>query len=75
MNETIRLYYRELLDVIHHLGWAEIIDVLVVALILYQLLRLLRGTQGTQVLVGLVLLAVVGVLANQFNLVLLGWLF
>ena len=75
MNETIRLYYRELLDVIHHLGWVEIIDVLVVALILYQLLRLLRGTQGTQVLVGLVLLAVVGVLANQFGLVLLGWLF
>ena len=75
MSETIRLYYRELLDVIHHLGWAEIIDVLVVALILYQILRLLRGTQGTQVLVGLVPLAVVGVLANQFGLVLLGWLF
>ena len=40
-----------------------------------QLLRLLRGTQGTQVLVGLILLAVIGVVANQFNLVLLGWLF
>jgi diadenylate cyclase len=62
-------------EVIHHLGWIELIDVLVVAFVLYQLLRLLRGTQGLQVLVGLVLLAVVGVIANQFNLVLLGWLF
>ncbi len=62
-------------DVIRHLGWVEVIDVLVVALILYQVLRLLRGTQGLQVLVGLVLLAFIGVVANQFNLVLLGWLF
>ncbi len=46
-----------------------------VAFVLYQLLRLLRGTQGTQILVGLVLLAVVGVLATQLNLVLLSWLF
>jgi diadenylate cyclase len=47
----------------------------VVAFVLYQLLRLLRGTQGTQILAGLVLLAVVGVLSTQLNLVLLSWLF
>ena len=75
MTAAIQQFYNQLLEVLHHLGWTEVIDVVVVALILYQLLRLLRGTQGTQVLVGLVLLAVVGVLANQFNLVLLGWLF
>src|SRR5205823_8747977 len=62
-------------DVVRHLGWVEVIDVLVVAFVLYQGLRLLRGTQGLQVMVGLVALAVVGVIANQFNLVLLGWLF
>ena len=65
----------QLEEVIRHVGWGEIVDVAVVAFILYQLLRLLRGTQGTQILVGLVLLAVVGVLATQFNLVLLSWLF
>lgn len=65
----------QLTDVVRHLGWVEVIDVLVVAFVLYQGLRLLRGTQGLQVLVGLVLLAVIGVIANQFNLVLLGWLF
>ncbi len=66
---------QQLTEVLHHLGWGEIIDVAVVAIVLYQVLRLLRGTQGTQVLIGLVLLAVVGVAANQFNLVLLSWLF
>ena len=65
----------QLNEVVRHLGWVEVIDVAVVALVLYQLLRLLRGTQGTQILVGLVLLAVVGVLATQLNLLLLSWLF
>jgi diadenylate cyclase len=68
-------YYLQLLEVIRHLGPVEIIDVLVVTFLLYQVLRLLRGTQGTQILVGLVLLAVVGILSTTFNLVLLSWLF
>jgi diadenylate cyclase len=75
MSAGITDFLGQLNGVIHHLGWAEVIDVAVVAFVLYQLLRLLRGTQGTQVLVGLILLGVVGLIANQFNLVLLGWLF
>ena len=75
MTQTIAQFYQQLLNVIHQLGWIEVLDVVVVALVLYQLLRLLRGTQGTQVLVGLVVLAVIGAVANQFELVLLGWLF
>ncbi|TMF46266.1 MAG: TIGR00159 family protein, partial [Chloroflexi bacterium] len=62
-------------EVVRHLGWAEIVDVAVIALILYYVLRLVRGTQGTQILVGLVLLALIGALATTFNLVLLAWLF
>ncbi len=75
MSQAIQQFYTQFLEVIHHLGWTEAIDVAVVALVLYQVLRLLRGTQGNQVLVGLILLAVIGAIANQFNLVLLGWLF
>ncbi len=75
MSQAIQQFYSQFLEVIHHLGWTEAIDVAVVALVLYQVLRLLRGTQGNQVLVGLILLAVIGAIANQFNLVLLGWLF
>jgi diadenylate cyclase len=68
-------FLQQLQEVVHHLGWVEVIDVAVVAFVLYQLLRLLRGTQGTQILAGLILLAVVGVLSTQLNLVLLSWLF
>ena len=59
----------------HNLGWGEIIELPIVAIVLYYVLRLLRGTQGTQILVGLVVLAVFGVLATTFNLVLLSWFF
>ncbi len=75
MIEQLQQLQNQFFEVIHHLGWIEVIDVAVVTIVLFQVLRLLRGTQGLQVLVGLVLLAVVGVIANQFNLVLLGWLF
>ncbi len=68
-------YWLQLLEVARHLGPVEVIDVAVVAFLLYQVLRLLRGTQGTQILVGLILLAVVGILSTTFNLVLLSWLF
>jgi diadenylate cyclase len=75
VNQVISDFFTQLSEVVRHIGWLEIIDLAVVAFLVYQLLRLLRGTQGTQILVGLVLLAVVGVLATQLNLLLLSWLF
>ena len=72
---ALYLFWLQLVEVFHHLGPVEIIDVAVVAVILYQLLRLLRGTQGIQILVGLILLAVIGILSTTFNLILLSWLF
>jgi len=72
---VITAFWVQLQEVLRHLGPVEVIDVVVVAFVLYQLLRLLRGTQGIQILVGLILLAVVGVLSTTFNLILLSWLF
>jgi diadenylate cyclase len=56
-------------------GWVEVIDILIVAVILYQLLKLVRGTRAAELIVGLVLLALVGVIATTLNLILLKWLF
>ncbi|MGH7876177.1 MAG: diadenylate cyclase CdaA [Candidatus Dormibacteraceae bacterium] len=56
-------------------GPVELVDVIIVAAIFYQLLRLVRGTQATQLIVGLVLLVMLGVFANELHLILLGWLF
>ncbi len=69
------LFWLQFLGAIRHISLLEVVDVLVVAFVLYQVLRLLRGTQGTQILAGLIVLAVVGVAANYFNLILLSWLF
>src|SRR6266581_3335060 len=75
MSAILDQYWTQLLDVVHHLGPLEIVDIAVVTFLLYQVLRLLRGTQGTQIVVGLILLAVVGVVSTSLNLVLLSWLF
>ena len=72
---AIQQFGTQLLDVARHLGPLEILDVAVIAYVLYQLLRLLRGTQGIQIVVGLILLAVVGVVSTSLNLILLSWLF
>jgi diadenylate cyclase len=71
----VNQFFEQLSLVLRHLSIVEVFDVAVVAVILYLLLRLLRGTQGTQIVVGLILLAVIGVVATQFNLILLSWLF
>ncbi len=75
MTQAIHQFLVQFQEVVRHLGWGELIDVAVISIVLYSVLRLLRGTQGTQILVGLVVLAVVGVLASTFNLILLSWLF
>jgi diadenylate cyclase len=71
----IQQFFLQLAQVVRHLGPGEIIDVAAVAFVLYQLMRLLKGTQGTTILVGLILLALLGIVAGQFNFVLLTWLF
>jgi len=75
ISSFLSAFWLQLVQVAQHLGPVEIIDVAVVAFILYQVLRLLRGTQGIQILVGLILLAVIGILSTTFNLILLSWLF
>lgn len=68
-------YLRPGVDLIKNVGPLELIDVVVVAVIIYQVLKLFRGTRAIQVLVGVVFLAVGAALASAFKLVLLGWLF
>jgi diadenylate cyclase len=75
MNQLIQQFQIQFSEVVRHLSWLEILDVAVIALILYFVLRLVRGTQGTQIMVGLVVLLLIGTLARTLNLVLLSWLF
>ncbi len=56
-------------------GWRDAVDIIIVAVVVYQLLKLIRGTQAAQLLVGLVVIAVVGFTANKLNLRLIQFLF
>ncbi|MGA9114485.1 MAG: diadenylate cyclase CdaA [Candidatus Dormiibacterota bacterium] len=56
-------------------GWRDIVDIVIVAFLLYQLFKLIRGTQAVQLLVGLAVLLVIGLLAQAFKLRLLEFIF
>jgi diadenylate cyclase len=49
-------------------GWRDAIDVLVVALIIYNILALIRGTRAMQISIGLVLLGSTFFIARAFDL-------
>jgi diadenylate cyclase len=53
----------------------DVIDVSLVAFFLYRLFLLVRGTQAVQLMFGVLLLALVGLLANLLDLRLLSWIF
>ena len=58
----------------HRLGIIDIIDILIVAAILYELFLLTRHTRGSALLKGLFLLLAIVVLSNLLGLVSLNWL-
>jgi diadenylate cyclase len=53
----------------------DLIDIGLVAFFLYRMFLLIRGTQAVQLMYGVLLLALIGLLANLLNLRLLSWIF
>ena len=58
----------------HRIGIIDIIDILIVAVIIYELLLLTRHTRGSALLKGLFLLLVIMVVSNLLGLKSLNWL-
>ena len=58
----------------HRLGIVEIIDIVIVAIIIYELLLLTRHTRGSALLKGLFLLFIIVILSNILGLTSLNWL-
>lgn len=65
----------DLVVFLHSVGWRDLIDIGVVAVLFYQVLKLIRGTQAVQLLVGIAVLFLVGSLAEQLHLRLLQFIF
>ena len=58
----------------HRVGFIDIIDILIVAVIIYELLLLTRHTRGSALLKGLFLLLVIVIVSNLLRLTSLNWL-
>jgi len=57
-----------------NLRWQDLVDILLVAIIIYQVVLVLKGTQAVQVLAGLFLLFLGYLVARQLELFTLEWL-
>lgn len=61
-------------NVLHRPTFADLVDILIVAVIIYKLLMLTRETRGSAVIKGLLLLLLVVGVSNLFGLTALNWL-
>jgi len=59
---------------IGNLGWRDILDIAIVAVVLYKLLVRIRGTRTARMLVGLLLLLAASIIARHVPLYALDWL-
>ena len=64
----------EILSQFRFFDWRSALDILVVAVVLYQLYMLIRGTRAVQLLKGIAVLLVVSVLAKYLRLSTISWI-
>lgn len=57
-----------------NISWTDVLDILIVAVILYQIFRWLSGTIGMQVLRGLLIIFVLYIISQQLGLKTVNWL-
>lgn len=74
MNSFLQAISTTLWNVFHRPGVKDIIDIFIVATILYQLYMLTRQTRASALLKGLVVLLLATLISNLFGLTALNWL-
>ena len=74
MNDIWSTIRNMLWNLTHRLGIIDIIDILIVAVIIYELLLLTRHTRGSALLKGLFLLLLIVIFSNILGLTSLNWL-
>jgi diadenylate cyclase len=57
-----------------NIRWQDIVDILVVALLIYQLFLFIKGTQAVQIIIGLVVIFLAFLVARQVELLTLNWI-
>ncbi len=74
MNDVMGTIRNMIWNLTHRIRVTDLIDILIVAVIIYELLLLTRHTRGSALLKGLFLLLVIALLSNLLGLVSLNWL-
>lgn len=65
----------DVVAILQRLDWLSLLDITLVALVIFSILQLVRGTQADQLLRGVIILFVVGgLLGSAINFPALGWL-
>src|SRR5437016_10750871 len=73
-SEGTRLYVRQLLSPLPHVSVVTVIDILLVAVIIYEFLAIIRGTRAALMVVGVAALALAFYFARIGELTTLNWL-
>ena len=74
MNDVMGTIRNMIWNLTHRIRITDMIDILIVAVIIYELLLLTRHTRGSALLKGLFLLLAIVLMSNLFGLVSLNWL-
>lgn len=74
LNEVMKTISSMLWNMTHRAGFADLIDILVVAVIIYEILKLTRHTRGSALIKGFVVLLIVTAVSNLLGLTALNWL-
>ena len=65
---------RDIIEFLQAMRWQDWLDILLVAVIIYQVIRLIRGTRSMQMLLGLAIVVAAYVFSAQFELLTLNWI-
>ncbi len=74
LSDYLQTIRRAWWNMTNRLGWAEIADILIVAVIIYHLMMLMRQTRGSSVLKGLILLLITTVVSTLLGMRALSWM-
>lgn len=66
------MFFSQFISLFISFGIADVVDILLVAVILYQLYKIVKGTSATNIFIGLALIYVVWIIVRAFDLKLLG---
>lgn len=61
-------------QMVAHIGWRDLVDIVVVAVLIYWILLLLRGTRSLEILLGLAFLVLVFLVSERWGLVTIHWI-